>query len=162
MERSFQFTRKKVDGSFVDGTKAYENAALPIYSTKHSAGADFFAAEDVVIPGIKPETPLKPTLVHTGIKAQMMEDEVLYLFNRSSGPKKGLVLANGVGVVDADYYGNPDNDGDICFAFYNVLPEDITIKAGDRIGQGVFQKFLRADAMVEDQDRTGGFGSTDR
>ena len=94
----------------------------------------------------------------------MEEDEVLELYNRSSSPKKlGLILANGVGVVDADYYGNVDNDGEIMFAFFNIKPWDVTIKVGDRIGQGVFKKFLRPEIglRVKDVERVGGIGSTD-
>lgn len=106
---------------------------------------------------------MAPTLVHTGIKACMEDDEVLYIYNRSSGPKKlGLVLANSVGVIDKDYYNNTDNDGEIMFAFYNFLPFDVKIKKGDKIGQGVFQKFLRPEnAKIADRVRTGGIGSTD-
>lgn len=105
-----------------------------------------------------------PTLVHTGIKANMEDDEVLYLYNRSSNPKRGLVLANSVGVIDADYYGNKSNDGEIMFAFYNFMPFDVTIKVGDRIGQGIFQKFLRPEVglKIKEVDRTGGHGSTDK
>lgn len=104
-----------------------------------------------------------PTLIHTGVKASMEEDEVLYLYNRSSNPKKmGLILANGVGVVDSDYFNNPDNDGEIMFAFYNILPWDVKITAGTRIGQGVFAKYLRPTVglKVKDADRQGGLGST--
>lgn len=80
---------------------------------------------------VKREYRVEPTLVHTGIKANMEKDEALMLYNRSSNPKKlGLVLANGVGVVDADYYNSDDNDGEIMFAFYNFMPWDISIKAG--------------------------------
>lgn len=107
----------------------------------------------------------QPTMVHTGIKASMLEDEVLYLYNRSSNPKKlGLILANGVGVVDADYFENPDNDGEIMFAFLNILPWSIKLKAGDKLGQGIFSKFLRpVDGLVVKSDkRVGGFGSTDK
>lgn len=103
-----------------------------------------------------------PTLVHTGIKAYMQDDEVLKLYNRSSNPKKlGLIVANGVGIVDADYYGNKDNDGEIMFAFYNLLPWVVKIKRGDTIGQGVFTKFLQADEDGASGERVGGFGSTD-
>ena len=56
----------------------------------------------------------------------MQDDEMLLLYNRSSNPKKkGLILANSVGVVDKDYYGNVDNDGHIMFAFYNIKDEDV-------------------------------------
>ena len=134
---------------------------LPLRKTLHAAGYDFEAAEDVVIPKFEPG--MGPTLIPTGIKAYMEEDEVLYLYNRSSNPKKkGLVLANSVGVIDSDYYGNPDNDGHIMFAFYNNRAEDVTIKKGEAIGQGVFQKYLLVDDDHASGKRTGGFGSTDK
>lgn len=104
-----------------------------------------------------------PTLVKTGVKAFFNEDEVMYIFNRSGGPKRGLVLANGTGVFECDYYSNPKNDGEIFFAFFNYTNEDILIKKGDRIGQAVFQKFLKADNdSFIDRDRIAGFGSTDK
>lgn len=138
-----------------------ENINLPERKTKFSAGYDIEAAEDIVIPKFIPG--MKPTLVKTGIKAYMMDDEVLYLYNRSSNPgKKGLVLANSVGVVDKDYYGNPDNDGHIMFAFFNIKDEDIEIKKGDAIGQGVFAKYLTVDDDSSDGIRQGGFGSTSK
>ena len=134
---------------------------LPIRKTKYSAGYDIEAAEDVVVPSFKKGD--APTLVPTGIKAYMEDDEVLYLYNRSSNPKKkGLVLANSVGVVDKDYYGNPDNDGHIMFAFFNIKDEDITIKKGDAIGPGVFSKYLVTDDDIASGERHGGFGSTDK
>jgi len=141
--------------------KGFENDGinLPVRKTKYSAGYDFEAAEDVIIPSFKKGT--NPVLVKTGIKAYMQDDEVLMLYNRSSNPKKkGLILANSVGVVDKDYYGNPDNDGHIMFAFYNIKDEDITIKKGEAIGQGVFQKYFVTDDDVAEGERMGGFGST--
>jgi dUTP pyrophosphatase len=93
----------------------------------------------------------------------MEDDEVLLLYNRSSNPgKKGLILANSVGVIDKDYYGNVDNDGHIMFAFYNIKDEDIEIKKGDAIGQAVFQKYLVTDDDCAKGERTGGFGSTNK
>ena len=93
----------------------------------------------------------------------MGDDEVLYLYNRSSNPKKkGLILANSVGVVDKDYYGNPDNDGHIMFAFFNIKDEDITIKKGEAIGQAIFSKYLVTDDDQAKGKRQGGFGSTDK
>ena len=134
---------------------------LPERKTKHSAGYDFECAEDTVVPKYEPG--MNPTLIPTGIKAYMMDDEVLYLYNRSSNPKKkGLILANSVGVIDKDYYGNPDNDGHIMFAFYNNKEEDIVVKKGETIGQGVFQKYLLVDHDQASGERTGGFGSTDK
>ena len=134
---------------------------LPIRKTKYSAGYDIEAAEDVVIPSFKKG--MNPTLIKTGIKAYMQDDEVLYLYNRSSNPKKkGLILANSVGVVDKDYYGNPDNDGHIMFAFYNIKDEDVEIKKGETVGQAVFQKYLVVDNDNAEGMRLGGFGSTNK
>ena len=109
---------------------------LPERKTKYSAGYDIEAAEDVIIPSFKKG--INPTLVKTGIKVYMPDDEVVLLYNRSSNPKKkGLIMANSVGVIDKDYYGNPDNDGHIMFAFYNIKEEDIEIKKGEAIGQAL-------------------------
>lgn len=143
--------------------KGFENMEinLPVRKTKYSAGYDVEAAEDTVIPAFASGN--KPTLVKTGIKAYMPDDEYLMLANRSSNPgKKGLVLANGIGIVDKDYYGNPDNDGHIMFAFYNIKDEEITIKKGDAIGQAIFQKYLIADGDLATAERAGGFGSTSK
>ena len=134
---------------------------LPVRKTKYSAGYDVEAAEDIVIPSFKKGD--APTLIKTGIKAYMQDDEVLMLYNRSSNPKKkGLILANSVGVVDKDYYGNPDNDGHIMFAFFNIKAEDIEIKKGDCIGQAIFEKYFLADNDSANEERTGGFGSTSK
>ena len=134
---------------------------LPVRKTKFSAGYDIEAAEDCIIPSFKKG--MKPTLVKTGLKAYMQDDEVLILCNRSSNPgKKGLILANSIGIIDKDYYGNPDNDGHFMFAFYNVKEEDLEIKKGDCIGQGIFQKYLTVDEDVTEGERMGGFGSTNQ
>ena len=138
-----------------------KNINLPIRKTKYSAGYDIEAAEDVIIPSFKKGT--NPTLVKTGLKAYMQDDEMLLLYNRSSNPKKkGLILANSVGVVDKDYYGNVDNDGHIMFAFYNIKDEDVEIKKGDAIGQAIFQKYLITDDDNAEGEREGGFGSTNK
>ena len=143
--------------------KGFENSNinLPVRSTKNSAGYDVEAAEDCIIPAFKPGQ--KPTLVKTGIKAYMESDEVLILANRSSNPgKKGLILANSIGVVDSDYYENPDNDGHIMYAFFNFKEEDVEIKKGESIGQAIFQKYLVTDNDIAQGERTGGFGSTNK
>ena len=143
--------------------KGFENAGinLPVRKTKYSAGYDIEAAEDCIVPSFKKGQ--KPTLVKTGLKAYMEEDEVLLLFNRSSNPgKRGLVMANSVGVIDKDYYGNEDNDGHFMFSFFNVKDEDIEIKKGDAIGQAIFQKYLVVDDDLADGTRKGGFGSTSK
>ena len=132
-----------------------KNINLPKRSTKYAAGYD------VIIPAFKPG--VKPTLIPTGLKAYMQDDEMLCLYNRSSNPKKkGLVLANSVGIVDKDYYGNADNDGHIMYAMWNFKDEDIKVEKGERIGQAIFQKYLIADNDNADAERTGGFGSTDK
>ena len=141
--------------------KGFENAGIniPVRKTKYSAGYDIEAAEDIIIPSFKKG--MNPTLVKTGLKAYMQEDEYLKLCNRSSNPKKkGLILANSIGIIDADYYGNPDNDGHIMYAFYNIKEEDVEIKKGETIGQAIFEKFLIADGDKAEGERLGGFGST--
>ncbi|WP_427813398.1 dUTP diphosphatase [Enterococcus sp. 22-H-5-01] len=147
---------------------------LPKRATKNAAGYDFEAAADIVIPAVwkqviqhftnGTETTgkiLKPVLVPTGIKAYMGTDEYLQLANRSSNPlKRFITLSNGIGVIDSDYYNNPDNEGHIMFQFSNFGLTDVTIKKGERIGQGIFLPFLKADNDQADTERTGGFGSS--
>ncbi len=155
--RKFEFVNRMISTGY---EMREPGINLPIRKTKYSAGYDIEAAEDTIIPAYK--SGIKPTLVKTGVKALMQDDEVLLLYNRSSNPKKkNLILANGVGVIDKDYYGNPDNDGEIMFAFYNIGDEDITIKKGEAIGQGIFQKYLITDNDNSTGERIGGFGSTD-
>ena len=129
--------------------KGFENLKinLPVRKTKYSAGYDIEAAEDITIPSFKKG--MKPALVKTGLKAYMEDDEV-------------LILANSIGVIDKDYYGNSDNDGHIMFAFYNIKEEDIEIKKGDAIGQAIFQKYLITDNDTAEGLREGGFGSTSK
>lgn len=135
---------------------------LPKRKTLKAAGYDVEAAEDVTIPPFA--NGVKPVLVHTGLKAYCMDDEWYMLANRSSGPmKKNLVLANSIGIIDADYYGNPQNDGEFMYAYYNMGTEPLEIKKGDVIGQVVFQKYLFVDNdITENKERLGGFGSTDK
>ena len=158
--------------------KGYEenDINLPKRQTKNAAGYDFECAKNINIPSIwrviltnigkffmgsVDFSEVKPLLVPTGIKSYMQEDEALFLYNRSSNPlKKGLILGNGVGVVDSDYFSNSDNDGHIMFQFYNFFPFDVEIKKGERIGQGIFKKFLKADNDISENERQGGFGST--
>ena len=137
----------------------YKDINLPVRKTKHSAGYDVEAAENVVIP---PYTPgAKPTLIPTGLKAYCAEDEWYMLVNRSGGPKKGFVMANSIGVIDSDYYNNETNDGHFYFQYWNFNSEDLVIHKGDVIGQVIFQKYLLVDNDAAEGVRTGGFGSTD-
>lgn len=143
--------------------KGFENQDihLPIRKTKCSAGYDVEAAEDVTIPAFKPG--VKPTLVKTGLKAYCLEDEYYMLVNRSSNPgKKGLILANSIGIIDSDYYGNESNDGHFMFAYYNFFEHDVQVKKGDVIGQVIFSKYFKVDNDNAEGIRTGGFGSTNK
>ncbi|MBE6148460.1 MAG: dUTP diphosphatase [Firmicutes bacterium] len=137
-----------------------KNIHLPIRKTRNSAGYDVEAAEDTVIPPYKPGQ--KPTLIPTGLKAYCKEDEWYMLANRSSGPKKGFVMANSIGIIDSDYYENETNDGHFYFQYYNFGLNDLIVKKGDVIGQVIFQKYLLADNDAAEGTRTGGFGSTDK
>ncbi|MDE1548586.1 dUTP diphosphatase [Jeotgalibaca caeni] len=150
-----------------------QGISLPERATIHAAGYDFQAAEDTVLPSIwrtlfkhdRTASPkgITPVLVPTGIKAYMQEDEYLQLTNRSSNPLKHfLVLPNGVGIVDADYYNNEANEGEIFFQLLNFGLQDKVIKKGERIGQGIFLSFLKADGDRGGlKSRVGGFGSSD-
>lgn len=132
---------------------------LPVRKTKNSAGYDVEAAEDVIIPPY--EFGQKPTLIPTGLKAYCAPDEWYMLANRSSGPKKGFIMSNSIGIIDSDYYENETNDGHFYFQYYNFGTEDLVVKKGDVIGQVIFQKYLLADNDIAQGTRTGGFGSTD-
>ena len=135
---------------------SYEGkVSLPQRKTARSAGYDLAAAAAMTI------EPGKVGLVPTGLKVYMADDEVLLLYVRSSlAAKRGLMLANGVGVVDSDYADNPDNEGHIMVALANWGGAPVTIAAGERIAQGIFTKYLTtADDEAQGQ-RLGGFGST--
>lgn len=144
--RGFEFISAKYPGE----------QRLPERSTTGSAGYDFFCPFKVTI------SSKTSFIVPTGIKAWMEPDEYLMLCNRSSNPtKKGLILINGVGIIDHDYYNNPDNEGEIGFCFFNMSDKDVTIEAGEKLGQGIFHTYLVADNECSPTNtRTGGFGST--
>jgi len=128
---------------------------MPVRATKHSAGYDFYSPQEIVI------KPSKLQMVWTNIKAKFEFDEVLILSVTSGMGKNGIMLANNIGVIDSDYYGNIDNDGNIGFRLYNFSDNDYIIKIGDKIGQGIFIKFLTIDNEKEiENQRVGGFGST--
>lgn len=135
---------------------------LPERSTTHAAGYDFFAPDDFeILPG-------EQKLIWTDVKIKLEPGQFLLLLPRSSyGIKKHLMLANTCGVVDMDYYNNPDNEGNIGICLYNynspttVIENTAYIKKGDRIAQGIIMNY----ETTEDEDnvkhqRQGGFGST--
>lgn len=131
---------------------------LPKRATANSAGYDVEAAEDVIVPAFR--AGVKPTLIPTGLKAYCQPDEYYIVANRSSNPKKGLVLANGIGVIDADYYENPGNDGHFQILVFNISDQDLLIKKGERVAQVIFHKYLLVDNDIAEGERKGGIGST--
>ena len=133
-----------------------DTGILPTRNDKASAGYDFYAPKDIVI------YPHEGTKFATNIKATMEEDEVLMLYVRSSiGIKKGLTLANGTGVIDSSYYNNPDNEGNIMGVLYNNTDKMQVVKAGERVMQGVFMKYLVTDDDKPlNEERVGGIGSS--
>ena len=169
----------------------YESAdlALPVRKTKMSAGYDLAAADDYIIPSVfqlaseaeglwsvepdefvtleqmakfTKQVNYKPTLVSTGVKCQLEPNTFLQLSVRSSSPLKyWLMMANGVGIIDADYYNNPDNEGEIFLQIYNLSPFNIKIQKGETIGQGIILPYLTTTDDITDGVRAGGFGSTD-
>lgn len=147
-----------------DGMRGFEKAKqyahltfdLPKRSTEHSAGYDIALIEDLTIhPG-----EIKAGV--TGVKAYMQDDEVLKMYPRSSLPRRyHLTIPNNVGIIDKDYYSNPDNDGVISVSLYNFGTSAITIKKGERVAQGIFQKYLISpNETPVVTKRNGGFGST--
>ena len=129
---------------------------LPKRGSSKSARYDICTPVDIIIPpnGIS-------DAIQTDIKAYMLDDEYLEIVPRSSiGFKKGLMLINTCGIIDSDYYNNVDNDGNIGFKFKNLTNETVKIKAGERILQGIFKKYLTIDNDDCDIIRTGGTGST--
>lgn len=134
---------------------ATENTKLPARSTSHSAGYDFYSPVPVAI------GPGQSGMVKTNVKARMEKDDVLMLFPRSSmGIKKHVMLSNSVGIIDADFYDNPDNEGNIIVSLYNYGDRILEIKPGEKIAQGIFVKFAITDDDKAEGMRTGGIGST--
>lgn len=135
-----------------DGAKA----ELPKRATQHSAGYDFYSPVDVVI------SPHSTAMIWTNVKACFNTDEVLLLCVTSGMGKRGVMLCNNLGVIDSDYFENESNDGNIGFRLYNFSKNDYIVKKGDKIGQGLFTKFLTVDNEQQVSSvRKGGFGSTD-
>ncbi len=135
--------------------KNFENVNLPVRATAYSAGYDIETIEEIVI------LPNTVVVAKTGLKAYMGSDEVLKIYPRSSlAIKKHVCLANSVGIIDKDYYENPSNDGHIMIALYNFGVDTVVIPAYERIAQGIFEKYLLIDNDNQNQERSGGFGST--
>lgn len=135
---------------------APEGTKLPTRKTWGSAGYDFYLPCDVTI------EPHGFTPVYlTGVKARFPQNEVLMLFIRSSvGIKKHVVLTNGTGIIDSDYYDNPENEGNIGISLHNMSDSVVTFKKGERIMQGIFLPYGITGTDVTTEKRTGATGST--
>ena len=138
--------------------EAYDNIVIPVRKTKYSAGYDICTPIDISLPSGQRR------VIPTGITAIFTPEEMktwhLQMYVRSSvGIKDGVVLTNGTGVIDPDYY-TGQNDGDMMLALLNTSDKLVKYKAGDRICQAVFviHGLTSDDKAVG--DRTGGIGST--
>jgi len=141
-----------------DDKELYESYSLPKRCTKTSAGYDFFALYDYTL---KPGETMK---VPTGVKVSMESDDVLFLIDRSSmGFKYNVRMCNQVGVIDQDYYNNPNNEGHMWIRIQNEGDKDYIVKKGEGMIQGIFMKYLKTDDDIEtDRIRDGAFGSTNK
>ena len=136
----------------------YNNIKLPQRSTKHSAGYDICSLEESIV------KPGESKIFTTGLKVCMNSDEVFFIISRSSqGYKYDVCLTNCVGVIDSDFYNNPENEGHFKIKLSNNGNKDYIVKIGDKIAQGIFIKYLTVD-NEEDilNSRSGGIGSTDK
>ena len=151
---SFEQFKKDIS----DDEILYNSYKLPSRETKYSAGYDFFAIESFDLqPGEIKKIP-------TGIKALYPEDEALMLFVRSSmGFKYNVRMCNQVGIIDSDYYNNPNNEGHMWIALQNHGDKVYSVKAGESFGQGLFMKYYVVDDEdIIEEERIGGFGSTNK
>ena len=148
-ERGFEFVKKEMRKDYVEGLEPI----LPNRGTSKAMAYDFVAPKDLII------KPGEIGKIWTNVKAYMGDTECLILNVRSSQGGK-VMLANTAGWIDADYYSNENNDGNIGIFLKNIGDKDYIINRGDKIAQGAFFKFLVADNGNTDNIRTGGFGST--
>lgn len=132
-----------------------KTAQLPKRATKGSAGYDFFLPETIAI------APNGRIFIETNVRAYMEEDVFLALYVRSSlAMKYGITLINQTGIIDSDYYNNPENLGNIIIGLKNETNNEVVLEKGMRFVQGVFMAFLKADEDEEFNNRIGGIGST--
>ncbi len=130
---------------------------LPKRATRTSVGYDFYSPIDANIPAGESE------LIWTNVKAKFNDNEGLILCVTSGMGKNNITLANAIGVIESDYYGNVSNDGNLGFRLHNFGKHPYVILKGDKIGQGFFFQFLTVDDEVAPTEvRTGGFGSTNK
>ena len=126
---------------------------LPTRATKNSIGYDFYSPIAVDI------EPMHSQMIWTDVKAIFNSDEALLINVRSSMGKQPVMISNTQGWIESDYANNPDNDGNIGFRLFNLGDTIYTVRVGDRIGQGMFIKYLTTDDDNATSTRNGGFGS---
>lgn len=179
MERKFELVSQE--------NRKAQSGKLPLRGTKTSAGYDFYATEDLVI---KPQdkaffwTDVKAKMEEGEV--------LLGFIRSSMGIKKDLMLSNTVAVIDSDYYNNENNEGNIGISIRNLKPaiavsgqylnvetasgevrmipevidlteeNTVVIKAGERVAQFIFAKFLESENCNSNEERTGGIGSTSK
>ena len=128
---------------------------LPKYATDEAAGFDLSAAHDLDVP------PGRIALIRTGLVIEVPTGHFLGIFARSSTPlKRGLMVANGVGVIDPDYSGPED---EIMIQVLNFTEAPVHITRGDRLAQAVVLPAPRVTWHEVDDIRNrtrGGFGAT--
>ena len=135
----------------------YTDFDLPQRATSGSAGYDFVAPAGYII------QPDNEVTIATGVKCQMNKDYVLLLTVRSSlGFKHGIQLANTMGVIDSDYYNNPNNEGQIFIKLKNTGSQPCIINKGERFAQGLFVPFGITNDDNAINARNGGIGSTNK
>lgn len=146
---SFEQFKKDVKGD----KKLYDEYKLPSRETKLAAGYDFYALYDYTL---KPGEIMK---IPTGVKVNMESDDVLLLLDRSSmGFKYNVRMCNQVGVIDADYYNNNDNEGHMWIKIQNEGDKDYIVKKGEGMCQGIFIKYLTVDNEYENfEERTSDY-----
>ena len=155
---SFDQYVKDVGGERHELAEEYLDIKLPQRATSKSAGYDFYSPFSFEL------NPGETIKIPTGIKAYMQDDEVLKIYIRSSlGFKYDVGLSNMVGVIDADYHNNPNNEGHIWVKLINHGDKTLSINKGEAIAQGIFEKYLKVDndTPVKDE-RVGGIGSTNQ
>lgn len=176
--------------NYFEVVSKYQDAglSLPVRATANAAGYDLAAAEDIVIypyldymdflknnttyqsgevltldrmASLTKSSSVKPALISTGMKCHLDTDKYLELVVRSSSPLKyWIICANSVGVIDADYYNNPDNEGEIFLQVINLSPFPIKVQKGEKIAQGIIKQYCLTENDNATAERKGGFGST--
>lgn len=150
------FEKDSVLNGFQPSQEIYDAIKLPERQTSCSAGYDFVTPYDIAL------RPNERVVIPTGIKARLKRGCVLQLHIRSSvGIKKGVILSCITGIVDADYYSNKSNDGDIMLALWNTSDRlDVIFRSGERIAQGIIVPYETVECDMTESERSGGVGST--